>query len=118
MFPKRAGSALNLVLAMFGVGSFFLPLATQVCAHCVWLWWYVSVLVRSGGCSGACACRCECVCVNVCVFVSGRVCVRVCVCLCWYVLGDALAHVRVCVSACVCECVCWYVSVNTFWWML
>uniref|UniRef100_A0A7S3VJM8 Major facilitator superfamily (MFS) profile domain-containing protein n=1 Tax=Dunaliella tertiolecta TaxID=3047 RepID=A0A7S3VJM8_DUNTE len=31
MFPKRAGSALNLVLAMFGVGSFLLPLATQIC---------------------------------------------------------------------------------------
>lgn len=30
MFPKRAGSALNLVLAMFGVGAFFIPLAAQV----------------------------------------------------------------------------------------
>jgi MFS family permease len=33
MFPKRAGSALNLVLAMFGVGSFFIPLAAQACKH-------------------------------------------------------------------------------------
>lgn len=31
MFPKRAGSALNLVLAMFGVGSFFIPLAAEAC---------------------------------------------------------------------------------------
>lgn len=30
-YPKRAGGALNLVLAMFGVGSFFIPLAAQVC---------------------------------------------------------------------------------------
>ena len=30
MFPKRAGGALNLVLAMFGVGSFFIPLASEV----------------------------------------------------------------------------------------
>eukprot|EP00197_Chlamydomonas_leiostraca_P016237 CAMPEP_0202862632 /NCGR_PEP_ID=MMETSP1391-20130828/3606_1 /ASSEMBLY_ACC=CAM_ASM_000867 /TAXON_ID=1034604 /ORGANISM="Chlamydomonas leiostraca, Strain SAG 11-49" /LENGTH=432 /DNA_ID=CAMNT_0049542195 /DNA_START=154 /DNA_END=1448 /DNA_ORIENTATION=- len=35
MFPKRAGSALNLVLAMFGVGSFFIPLAAQVCKYVV-----------------------------------------------------------------------------------
>jgi nitrate/nitrite transporter NarK len=33
MFPKRAGSALNLVLAMFGVGSFCIPLAAQACKY-------------------------------------------------------------------------------------
>jgi len=33
MFPKRAGGALNLVLAMFGVGSFFIPLAAEACRH-------------------------------------------------------------------------------------
>ncbi len=33
MFPKRAASALNLVLAMFGVGSFFIPLAAQACKY-------------------------------------------------------------------------------------
>jgi hypothetical protein len=32
MFPKRAGPAINLVLAMFGLGSFFIPLAAQVSA--------------------------------------------------------------------------------------
>ncbi|KAG2434076.1 hypothetical protein HXX76_007804 [Chlamydomonas incerta] len=31
MFPKRAGPGINLVLAMFGLGSFFIPLAAQVC---------------------------------------------------------------------------------------
>lgn len=30
MFPKRAGPGINLVLAMFGLGSFFIPLAAQV----------------------------------------------------------------------------------------
>lgn len=33
MFPKRAGGALNLVLAMFGVGSFFIPLASEACSQ-------------------------------------------------------------------------------------
>ncbi|GLC40677.1 hypothetical protein PLESTM_001100600 [Pleodorina starrii] len=31
MFPKRAGPGINLVLAMFGLGSFFIPLAAQAC---------------------------------------------------------------------------------------
>ncbi|KXZ55589.1 hypothetical protein GPECTOR_2g1139 [Gonium pectorale] len=31
MFPKRAGPAINLVLAMFGLGSFFIPMAAQAC---------------------------------------------------------------------------------------
>jgi FHS family Na+ dependent glucose MFS transporter 1 len=31
MFPKKAGGSLNLVLAMFGVGSFFIPLAAEAC---------------------------------------------------------------------------------------
>lgn len=31
MFPKKAGGSLNLVLAMFGVGSFFIPLAAEGC---------------------------------------------------------------------------------------
>ena len=30
MFPKRAGPGINLVLAMFGVGSLAIPLAAQV----------------------------------------------------------------------------------------
>ncbi|EFJ49439.1 hypothetical protein VOLCADRAFT_89859 [Volvox carteri f. nagariensis] len=29
LFPKRAGPGINLVLAMFGLGSFFIPLAAQ-----------------------------------------------------------------------------------------
>ena len=33
MFPKKAGGSLNLVLAMFGVGSFFIPLAAEACKH-------------------------------------------------------------------------------------
>ncbi|GAX75222.1 hypothetical protein CEUSTIGMA_g2666.t1 [Chlamydomonas eustigma] len=33
MFPKKAGGALNLVLAMFGVGSFFIPLAAEACSQ-------------------------------------------------------------------------------------
>ncbi|GFR48845.1 hypothetical protein Agub_g10798 [Astrephomene gubernaculifera] len=32
MFPKRAGPAINMVLAMFGLGSFFIPLAAQACS--------------------------------------------------------------------------------------
>eukprot|EP00798_Chlamydomonas_sp_ICE-L_P003780 gene3780-13848_t len=31
MFPGRAGGALNLVLAMFGIGSFLIPLAAMQC---------------------------------------------------------------------------------------
>ncbi|GIL79805.1 hypothetical protein Vretimale_12423 [Volvox reticuliferus] len=31
MFPKRAGPGINLVLAMFGLGSFFIPLVAQAC---------------------------------------------------------------------------------------
>ncbi|KAG2501542.1 hypothetical protein HYH03_000049 [Edaphochlamys debaryana] len=31
MFPKRAGPGINLVLAMFGLGSFFIPLGAQAC---------------------------------------------------------------------------------------
>lgn len=31
MFPKRAGPGINLVLAMFGVGSLAIPLAAQAC---------------------------------------------------------------------------------------
>uniref|UniRef100_A0A7R9YX00 Major facilitator superfamily (MFS) profile domain-containing protein n=1 Tax=Chlamydomonas euryale TaxID=1486919 RepID=A0A7R9YX00_9CHLO len=32
LFPGRAGGALNMVLAMFGVGSFLIPLVAQLCA--------------------------------------------------------------------------------------
>mmetsp|Transcript_9121 Transcript_9121/g.15934 ORF Transcript_9121/g.15934 Transcript_9121/m.15934 type:complete len:507 (-) Transcript_9121:653-2173(-) len=48
MFPKRTGSALNLVLAMFGVGSFFIPLAAQACKYLLGsalaVFWVVSIM--------------------------------------------------------------------------
>ncbi|KAJ9504836.1 hypothetical protein QJQ45_030524, partial [Haematococcus lacustris] len=48
MFPKRTASALNLVLAMFGVGSFCIPLAAQACKQLVGdplaVFWVVSAM--------------------------------------------------------------------------